>query len=206
MATIYAGDESGNLDLKFDEGATRYFVIALVRFDNPDSARGEIESFKKMNVLDDRELAFHEISSKRWGNKVFDFLATLTFRGWVLIADKHHLPSYLRTIPDPSRYAQLVIETFTLVPLALREQSVLVLDEFDQSGQALHEIRFGLRVSGIERGFKKIVAKRSSSEPLIQVADLIAGAAHRWKRYGETTLLEAIADKLEIAEFKKKTT
>jgi hypothetical protein len=29
MATIFAGDESGNLGFAFEEGGTRYFVVAL---------------------------------------------------------------------------------------------------------------------------------------------------------------------------------
>lgn len=202
MATIFAGDESGSLGV--EEAATRYLVPALVRFEDPDKTRSQIESFKSQHSFGARELTFHELSNKRQSQAIFDFLVKLDFRGWILIVDKQNLPVMLKITSNQGRYVYLVIEAITRIPLAQREQSILVLDEFDQSGQVLGEIRNGLKVSGIERGFKKIIAKRSSSGPLIQIADLIAGAAHRWKRYGENTLLNALKPNLEISEFLEK--
>lgn len=69
-----------------------------------------------------------------------------------------------------------------IISFEARDKSILVLDEIDSSGQILHDIRRGLRVRGARQGFKKIVAKRSLREPLIQVSDLIAGVVHRWKQ------------------------
>ncbi|MBI4674211.1 MAG: DUF3800 domain-containing protein [Chloroflexi bacterium] len=203
MATIFAGDESGNLGFEFAAGGTRYYVVSLARFPDPDEARGKIEKFKVERHFGRGEFSFHELIAQQWRGQVFDFVSTLDFVGWVTVIDKRKLSEFYQLLDSRSLYVLFLTEAVTRIPAEKRNESILVLDEIDQSGEILHEVRRGLQVRGVRGSFKKIVAKRSSSEPLIQVADLIAGAVHRWKRYGETTLLEGLAHKLEISEFRE---
>ncbi|MCG3141618.1 MAG: hypothetical protein HDKAJFGB_02931 [Anaerolineae bacterium] len=203
MATIFAGDESGNLGFVFDKGDTRYYVISLARFPDPDGAREQIKVFKGHHHFSAHEFSFHEILAQRWSNQVFDFISTLEFHGWVLIVDKRKLSEFYRLLHGRSLYVLFLTEAISKIPFEARDKSILVLDEIDSSGQILHDIRRGLRVRGARQGFKKIVAKRSLREPLIQVSDLIAGVVHRWKQFGETTLLEGIAHRLTITEFQE---
>lgn len=201
MATIFAGDESGNLGFSFKENATSHFVVALARFEDPDSSRELIEKFKASRRLASRELSFNELVIHQWTQTIFDFLATLPFQGWALTIDKRQLPYPYQLVDSKGLYALFVSETVSFIPFALRDHANLVMDEFNRSGVALHQMRKALKIKGLEVGFKKIVAKRSSSEPLIQVADLVAGAAHQVAVQGKSSLFERIKSKVEVAEF-----
>ena len=204
MATIFAGDESGNLGFALNEGGTRYFVFSLMRFEDPVTAREQIEAFKRKQGFAGHEFSYNELIAQRWSGRVFDLIASLDFHGWVLIVDKQKLGKYYRALDNPSLYALFVTEAIERIPLPARANTILVLDEIDRSGRILYQIRRALKFAEIPQGFKKIVAKRSEGEPLIQVADLVSGAVHRWKRYGDTTHLEGVAHNLEISEFKEK--
>jgi hypothetical protein len=52
----------------------------------------------------------------------------------------------------------------------------MILDEFVSSAQLCTELRRFMTVRGIPRHFKRVIAKRSHSEGLIQIADLMTGA------------------------------
>lgn len=201
MATIFAGGESGNLGFDFEQGATRHFVVALIRFEDPDTARQAIEKFKAARQLAGRDLAFHELAIHQWSERIFDFFEGLPFQGWVLVVNKKDLPYPYTLIKTKSLYALFVSEVVALIPFTLRDGANLVLDEYDQSGWVLHQVRQLLKARGLPIGFKKIVARWSSSEPLIQVADLVAGAAHQAVVSGERTLFDKIAKKVVVAEF-----
>ncbi len=98
-------------------------------------------------------------------------------------------------------YAFFASEAISHIPFDQRDRCNLVLDEFDRSGKILVEIKRALKTRGIERGFKKITAKRPTSEPLIQIADLIAGAVHREITEGNNLLFGKIKLKLSLDEF-----
>lgn len=180
-----------------------YYIVALARFRDPNRERERIEAFKAEHHFGGQEFSFHEIMAQRWRSQVFDFVSTLDFSGWVLVVDKRKLSEFYQLLDNRSLYVSFLAEAVTRIPVEMRHESILVLDEIDRSGEILNRVRRGLQVRGVRKSFKKIVAKRSSSEPLIQVADLIAGVVHRWKRYGETTLLEGVAHKLDISEFRE---
>lgn len=91
-------------------------------------------------------------------------------------------------------------ELIRVIPLSLRSGATLVLDQFGSPVTARSEIRRVLRLRDIEPGFRRIQVARSRSEPLVQVADLVAGAltcrmrgddglfrliAHRYRRIVE---------------------
>lgn len=176
MPTIFAGDESGNLGFAFDKGATTHFVLALIRFEDADAARRMFEEFKGQRRLTGRDLSYHDLAIHEWSEIVFDFLGTMPFRSWVLAVNKISLSNLHRAMAKTNLYAFFVSEAISQIPLEQRSKCHLVLDEFDRSGKVITEITRILKMNGIERGFKKITAKRSASEPLLQIADLVAGS------------------------------
>lgn len=201
MAAIFAGDESGNLGFAFDKNATTHFVLALVRFENGDFSRQLVERFKAERHLKHRDLSFHELAIHRWSRLVFEFVGTLQFEGWVLVVDKTILPDPHRAFPIPTLYSYIVSEALSHVPYEKRRGAVVILDEIDESGRVLLEIGRILKLRGIHRGFKKLVAKRSRNESLLQIADLVAGATFQSVAKGDGTLLKTIRSKLHFAYF-----
>ena len=103
-------------------------------------------------------------------------MSKLSFTAWTLVVDKNALTEPYSAMPKNSLYAYFLSEAIRLIPEEKRVNSTLILDEFDRSGKTLLELRRVLKRRGIVHGFKKIVAKRSTGESLIQIADLIAGA------------------------------
>jgi len=60
-----------------------------------------------------------------------------------------------------------------------------------------------MRVRDIPRQFKRILIRRSRSEPLIQVADLVAGSILRRDARGDADAYDYVAGKLRrVLEFR----
>jgi len=79
----------------------------------------------------------------------------------------------------------------------------MFLDEFSSPLQLPAELRRVLKARAIPRHFKRIAAKRSKSEPLIQVADLVAGALVRHLAQNDNEAYRAIASKMQqVVEYR----
>ncbi len=79
----------------------------------------------------------------------------------------------------------------------------LILDEFGSPTQVHRELRRVMSIRNIPRQFKRIQIKRSRSESLIQVADLVAGAILRRDSKGDVEAYEYIANNMQqVLEFK----
>lgn len=201
MATIFAGDESGNLGFAFTEGGTPIFVLALVSFNDLDLARFEVGNFKLSNKLVGSDLSFHKTTSQTLRERFFDSLNTLDMTAWVLVVRKDNLDRTLVKMPKPDLYALFLSEAIIRIPLSYRARGVLVLDAFDRAGRILLAVGRMLKAHGMNRGFKKITTRRSASEPLIQVADMIAGAAFWQFGRQEGRLLERLNHEVVISEY-----
>lgn len=66
-----------------------------------------------------------------------------------------------------------------MIPTEKRANATLILDEFGSAETLRKELRRFMTVRAIPRHFKKVEVRRSRSEPLIQVADMVAGAILR---------------------------
>lgn len=85
-----------------------------------------------------------------------------------------------------------------------REGATLLMDEFGSPTKMPAELRRVLKARAISHHFKQISAKRSRSEPLIQVADVVAGALLRHFAQGESEPYQAIQRKIQmVVEFRK---
>jgi hypothetical protein len=196
MATIFAGDESGDIGLLTKRGTSEYLVFALVRFADAEISREEFNAFKKFYHMEARDLSFHEIQSQRLRDKVFKQLAEMPFQAWVLIVNKRILADPYRAFPPILLYAYLLSQAVSLIPIEQRANSNLILDEFDRSEKLVAEFTRMLRKREIERGFRKISLKRSSGEPLIQIADLIAGVTYHRMQTKDERLYHFVRGKI----------
>ncbi len=181
MITLtFAGDEAGDVSFAFAKGATRYFVVAVIATPNPDGLRQLLADMRKdARLRADYEFRFHSLSSARLRQHVFTELAQADFESWALIADKTTLPDSFKIMSRLDFYVYFVTELIRLIPPAKREGATLILDEFGSASKVQTELRRFMTVRNIPRHFKRVVVRRSRSESLIQVADLVAGAILR---------------------------
>jgi len=202
-ALIFAGDEAGDVSFRFDRGATRYFVIAIIGTGQPDTLREALRQLRRQYNLPSRyEFSFHDTTSTRLRTALWKILPQLDFRIWAVIADKERLSDAFLVMHPRGLYVFFVTEAIRLVPEPEREGSVLLLDEFDRSGKTLAEVKRTLKLRCIRRGFKKIHARRSRSEDLVQIADLVAGAVLRRYTKGDDQAYRALELKVQtLLEF-----
>jgi hypothetical protein len=99
-------------------------------------------------------------------------------------------------------YLYFVTELIRLIPAEKREGATLILDEFGSAAAVRTELRRFMIARGISRRFKRVLVKRSRSEPLIQMADLVAGAILRRDTRSDAGAYDFVAAKLrQVYEF-----
>jgi hypothetical protein len=200
----FAGDESGDVSFAFDKGASRYFVLAVIGTQQPDAVRQVLANVRLGARLPERyEFSFNSLSAAKLRRRVFAALAGADFETWAVVVDKTVLPDSFRVMRRMEFYLYFVSEALQLIPAHQREGATVILDEFGGAEKVRTELRRVLAVRGIPRQFKRILAKRSQSEPLIQVADLLAGAILRRDSRGDTDAYEVVEPKIKrLLEFR----
>ena len=93
-------------------------------------------------------------------------------------------------------YLYFVSELIRQIPAEKREGATLILDEFGNPEQTRAELKRIMRAREIKHGFRRISIRRSRSEPLIQVADLVAGAILRRDTHHQSVAFDMISDKI----------
>lgn len=194
----FAGDESGDASLNFGKGASRYFVISVVATQAPDSLRGFLENIRKnLKLAEHYEFGFHKLASVKLRGKVFTALAGADFEAWAILVDKTLLNEELRSMTGLDRYLFFVAELIKTIPAEKRAGGTLILDEFGYPDKTKEELKRILKARNIVHGFRRISIRRSQSESLIQVADLIAGAVWRRDTNNDTGAYEMIEPKIK---------
>lgn len=208
MITLtFAGDESGDVSFNFGKGASRYFVFAVIATTNPHALRQILADARQdLNLPPHYEFGFNAMAaSAKLRHRVFSALRRADFEAWALVVDKTVLPRVFQTMRRLDFYLFFVTELLEIIPEAKRIGATLVLDEFSGERELPVELRRYMKRRGLPRHFSRVLAKRSKSEPLIQVADLVAGAIFRRDSQGDAEAYEFIEGKLQIvAEFDKK--
>jgi len=199
MCLTFAGDEAGDASFAFDKGASTHFVLALVATAQPDALRQALVDIRKSRGLPaDYEFKYHKLSSAALRQAAFGALQAMDFAVWALTVDKTELPAYWRALDAHSFYALLAAELIVQVPLEEREGATLLLDQFDPRGKALLALKRALKRRQVRRGFRKMLNVRSRSEPLVQIADLVAGSILRHMAHGDAESLDYIRDRLRM--------
>lgn len=200
-----AGDESGDVSFNFGKGASRYFVLAAIGTAEPETLRKNLADFRqRLSLPTHYEFGFNAMaSSHKLRQRVFDNLAQMEFDAWAVIADKTILPDTFRIMRRLDFYLFFVTEMVQLIPPSQSEGATLILDEFGAASKIPAELRRFMKARGLPRRFGRILAKRSASESLIQIADLVAGAILRRDAKGEAEAYDAIESKLrKVLEFR----
>lgn len=153
----------------------------MIATEYPEKLRGTLRNLKVENHLQEEyEFKYHRLTSQRLRNVVFEVLSREDFKVWAIIVDKFALPDYFRFMSGLDFYMYFLTELIQMIPREDQENAILILDEFGGKNNIAASIRKALKIRDLKSPFKRIVAKQSQVEPLIQVADLMAGAiSHR---------------------------
>lgn len=197
LTLTFSGDESGDTSFSFRKGASRNFVYALIATENPDTLRLALDSVRKESRLTESyEFKFHSLTSVRLRQQVFAKLSAADFEAWAIVVDKTILPDPYKVMGSLELYLFFVSELIQKIPVEKRQDARLILDEYGSAKSLVVGLRRVLKLRDIPKGFKQIVSRRSSSEPLIQIADLVAGAVLRRDSTREAEYYDTIAGKM----------
>jgi hypothetical protein len=81
------------------------------------------------------------------------------------------------------------------------EERAAQADEFDPRGRSLLALQRALKRRETRRGFRKMLNVRSRSEPLVQIADLVAGAILRAVAHGDTENLNRLQPQIRTLHY-----
>ena len=194
------GDEAGETGFKFKRGSSRYFVVAIVFVDDPHRLREQIGGLKQDLGMSGRyEFRFSK-TSKHFRHAFFVRIQDAAFEAKVLIVDKQKLSNRWYRIDKLSFYVHFVGELILRISPPMWQESFLILDRFGQPRATVRHLKRYVR----ERSLcvpHRITAKRSEAEPLIQLADMVAGAVFRSGSTGDSTYVDYIATRIESWEY-----
>jgi hypothetical protein len=192
-----AGDESGDVSMSFGRGASRNFVLTMIATQHPDELRHDLEVVRKdANLARNYEFKFHSLTSSRLRQEVFMALRQMDFSIWAVIADKTSLPTSFQKMSRTDFYLYFVAELLSTIPAPILEKSTLILDEFGSPTSIRAGLKRMLLLRGVSASFKRLTISRSRSEPLIQIADLVAGSILRRDTHNESGAYDFIAGKI----------
>lgn len=194
----FAGDESGDASFNFQKGASRNFVVAVIGTQYPDDLRRLLEKLRKdSNLPDIYEFGYHRLSSEQLRKRVFSALSNASFDVWAIVVDKATLPDTFKAMSGLDFYLYFVSELIRQIPDQNREGGTLILDEFGYPEQTKEELKRIMKARNIPHKFRRISIRRSKSESLIQIADLIAGAIWRRDTHNDSGAYEMIERKIK---------
>ncbi len=137
LTLTFAGDESGDVSLAFDKGASRYFVVAAIATADPDALRQLLADVRQASGLPaEYEFSFNALSSAPLRSRVFAALTGADFESWAVVVDRTTLSDPFRIMRRLDFYLYFVTELIRLIPPDKREGATLILDEFGSAHDA----------------------------------------------------------------------
>lgn len=204
MITLtFAGDEAGDLSFAFDKGASRYFVVAVIATSKPNELRQVLAQVRQEAHLSARfEFKFNHFASAKLRTRTLEALAQAPFESWAIVVDKTMISSAFKVMRHYEFYLFFVTELLQRIPADEREGATLILDEFGSPKQLYAELNRFMKAREIPRHFKRVQIRRSRSEPLIQVADIVAGALLRRDSAGDADAFDMLRNHIRsVYEF-----
>lgn len=204
LTLTFAGDEAGDVSFAFENGASRYFVVAVIATPAPDELRNLLAQLRSdANLPSNFEFKFNQLSSAKLRSRTFAALTHAPFESWAIVVDKTSLSDPFRVMQHYELYLFIVTELLQKIPEQERKGATLILDEFGSATRLHTELNRVLKARNIPRHFKRIQVRRSRSEPLIQVADMIAGALLRRDTVRDAEAFDVLQMRIRhIYEFK----
>lgn len=196
LTFTFAGDEAGDVSFNFGKGASRYFVMAVIGTTEPVHLRQTLVDVREeLRLPASYEFSFNEMSSARLRERTFTALRRADFEAWALVVDKTLLPKPFIVFRRLDFYLFCITELLQSIPVEQREKATLILDEFGGEPELPLQFRRYMKRREIPRHFSRVLTKRSKSEPLIQVADLMAGAVLRRDTQNDSEAFDMVAAK-----------
>ncbi|MBZ1345534.1 MAG: DUF3800 domain-containing protein [Candidatus Nealsonbacteria bacterium] len=172
-------DESGDAGLKIKKGSSRYFVIALVSFEENEEATAcdqRIELLKReLKLSQGAEFKFNKLR-KDQRLKFFEAVAPYAFFYFAIIINKEKLYGDGFKIKE-SFYKYTCSLVFENAKPYFKE-AIIVIDG-SGSREFKRQLKTYLRKKIGTSIIKKVKIQSSHSNNLLQLADMVAGATHR---------------------------
>jgi len=175
-------DESGDTGLKIEKGATRYFVIVMIVFEDNEEALAcdrRIDLLRReLSVPPDFEFHFHK-NSNRIREEFFRAVFPYQFFYYGIVINKQKLfGEGFRVKESFYKYAAGLL--FQNAKEKLERATVII----DESGQQLFKYQLASylrkRINTTDRRhIHKVKMQDSKRNNLLQLADMIAGAINR---------------------------
>jgi len=190
-------DESGDAGFKFGKGSSRYFVVVLVIFGDALDAEEVSLKIKRLK----QNLGWNEVTefkfsstSNRFRKKFFETVKDSPFRFAALAIDKKKFVE--KNLWGRRFYDHVLTQSFGELS-DLAGEAVIYFDKMVDKGFVLSFNTRFRRIFGGGKGLKikKIKHRRSTSNNLIQLADMISGAVFRKYEKGEDTYYNQIKDR-----------
>ena len=198
LTFTFAGDESGDVSFNFDKGASRYFVVTVIATQNPDALRNLLADVRRAAHLPQGfDFHFNSLASQKLRDLIFSTLKQGEFETWGIIVDKSALPEVFRSMSGLDFYLHYVAELIREIPAQKRSGGALILDEYGYPDQTRNELKRVMKARQIVHGFRRISVRRSQSESLIQVADLMAGAILRRDTHKQSGAYDMVEEKIK---------
>ena len=198
LTFTFAGDESGDTSFNFKKGASRYFVVTVIATQDPDSLRNLLTEVRRAAHLPQGfDFHFNSLASQKLRDLVFSTLQRGDFDAWGIIADKFSLPEAFLSMSGLDFYLHFVASLIREIPSQKRAGGTLILDEYGYPDKTRDELKRVMKARRIIHGFRRISIRRSQSEPLIQVADLVAGAILRRDAHKQSGAYDMIENKIK---------
>lgn len=207
MAFVFAaGDETGQTGFRFDSGSTELFVITLILTNDQEAIGKSIQQVKlDIGLSDLKEFKFHD-TPHRFRLQFFNSLQHREFVVRSLFVRKKLLSEKFSGMKSWEFYGFFLTRLLDKLPYDELYETTLIMDEFGPTRATTREIRESLRKlelwSNSSTHIKNIIARRSQSEPMIQVADMCGGAIYRWLATGDDTYYRIIKRKTLLWEFR----
>jgi hypothetical protein len=176
-------DESGDSGFKFEQGSSRYFVVTFIYLESNNIGEETLEVEKQIEQLKEKfsltpnyELKFSRCKNKLKQEFLKEFLK-FPIKYKAIVVDKKKLEAPALKYRPKELYCEMIRRLLydNNPPL---EKAILIIDE------AITKIR-QREFKGVLRRYlsknmvKKIIQKRSRSEVMIQLADMISGSIFR---------------------------
>lgn len=194
-------DESGNLGFVFDSGSSRFFILILLRVNEPEILRELVRQLRKHQRLSERyEFKYRRVGSRRILKMAFfRGLSQLEFTTWGLVVDKAHLPAGIMALDRVGFYGWAMGELVSAMPAEMIANAVMVIDDPTRSSKFVDGLRVHISrvLRGLNRreGFRKITGHDAARDEALQCADMIAGALADHVSGGDSWAYQQVASK-----------
>jgi hypothetical protein len=176
-------DDSGDPGMKFERGSSKFLVMAACIFREPEDIEAAVDAIRKCRQVIGRSERWefkHGKTSKDMQSKFFECTRVLKYDVRAIVIDKRRLHS--DTLISRPGYLQnyAIMQLFSNTVGTVRNAK-LVIDGQDRRAFQLKSSSYFLKMvnSNAPGTLRKVEYDDSVRNPLIQLADMTAGAIRR---------------------------